>query len=163
MRNLLVVFILFFMTGCGFKNTTYTELSPNFIPVNRYDKSVSLYTTGVTVVEENFYNEFEKALVDAIQKTGMFRAVTKDMADIHISAFIVNATYPFMGLSFDAKMEIAWIVKKGDAVVYRRSIITSSQQTRSGLMAADRLRSAINGAIRENIRLALTDISRLKL
>ena len=68
-----------------------------------------------------------------------------------------------MGLSFDAKIEIAWIVKKGDAIVYRRSIITSSQQTRSGLMAADRLRSAINGAIRENIRLALTDISRLKL
>lgn len=70
---------------------------------------------------------------------------------------------PIMALSFDATVEVAWTLKQNGQVIYRRSFTTSSSQVRVSFAAADRAKSAINAAVKENIALALTDISRQKL
>lgn len=163
MRILLAFILVLFFTGCGVKHTTFNELTPNFSPQNRFDNSVELYVNGLSMSEPIFYAELEKAITNSIQNSRIFTNVTKSNGDYKLNAFVVNVYLPPFAITFDSNVEIAWSLKHKDRVVFRRSYITNSMQTRDSFMGADRALSARNVAIRENIKLALYDISKLKL
>ena len=162
MRYALILITALLLGGCVQK-TTYTELTPNFAGVNTFNKSVEIHASGVAMQETGFYDEFEKAIGESIQRSNLFTQVATNGSDVTLNAFLVRVSMPIMALSFDATVEVAWTLKQNGQVIYRRSFTTSSSQVRVSFAAADRAKSAINAAVKENIALALTDIARQKL
>ncbi len=73
---------------------------------------------------------------------------------------------PMFGASFTVNMEAAWSLseQKTKKVVMRDSIKSSNTATMGqAFVGVTRLRLAVEGAVRKNIRLGLMGVSKLKL
>ncbi|WP_291937423.1 hypothetical protein [Campylobacter sp.] len=162
MRYVLIFIMALFLGGCVQK-TTYTELTPNFIGMNMFKKSVEIHASGIALVDTDFYDAFEKAIGESVQRSNLFSQVVASGSDVTLNTFLVRVSTPIAAINFDATVEVAWTLKQNGRVIYRRSFTTSSSQIRTSFAAIDRAKSAINAAVKENIALALTDISRQKL
>lgn len=169
---LLAVGFFLLVSGCATPATSQGMVPEDFHIQAKYPYSVSVSVTGgqatSAVGKSQISSEmFTQALVDAINKSQVFsRVIQGKGGDYELSVVIVNVEQPTFGLSFTVKMEAGWMLRRADtgAVVWQESILSSHTATTSDAFAAvKRLRLATEGAAKENIRLGLDKISRLKL
>lgn len=163
MRNLIFcVFVAFALCGCVNKKISSSEVMPTFLAQKNFDFGVNVVAVGVEQTHLGFAYitnyELKKAIENSIKKSNLFKFVGG--SDATLEAFLIYYSYPYVGLTFDARVEIAWNLKRNNEILYRKSFVTYVDQTNSDFSALSRLRSAVVEAIKQNIYLALTDISR---
>lgn len=161
------------LTGCATPATKEAMTARGIPGVQQHRKSVAVSTQGGNetgaMESSNISNgEFAKAIEESITQNKLFTQVIQGQggADYLLNVAIVNMSKPSFGASFTVSMEGAWTLTQVSTkkVVMRESIRSSATATiGQAFVGAERLRLAVEGAARENIRLGLTAISKLHL
>ena len=109
---------------------------------------------------------YAQALRESIERAGLFSGVTTDGSRYRLTSFIGKVDQPMFGLSLTVKMEVSYALKdsKSGNTVWTKDINSEYTATPGQAFAAvERLRLANEGAARENIRQALTEMAALTL
>jgi len=160
------------LSGCASPAETKAMVPSHIDTLRQHPYTVSIRTqggseTGSIDTPNVSDDDFAAALEEAIIKSSLFaRVVHAGSADYALNVNVVYASKPIFGKSLTVKMEAGWslIDTATQAVVMREPIKSSYKTTpEDALGATTRLRLAVEGAARENIRLGLSAISRLQL
>ena len=109
---------------------------------------------------------FAKALRDSISKSGLFKAVADTGGRYKLSAFIGKVDQPMMGFSMTVKMEVSYTLvdTASGKTVWAKNIASEHTAKPSEAFAGvTRLRLANEGAAKDNIKQALTELSTIQL
>lgn len=138
----------------------------------KHPYSVSISTSGGGETSATDYTNISNedlaaAIEESITMSGLFSSVIKGSgADYKLSVSLVSMSKPMFGFDFKIDMEMAWSLvntKTGDAVM-RESIKSSHTATTGDAFAAvTRIRLAVEGAAKNNIRDGLQKIAELPL
>ena len=140
-------------------------------PVHKSDGDVSVAVSGGKETSKMGASQisdeaFAQALRDSIAKSGLFGKVSSDGARYRLTGFIGKVDQPMFGFSLTVKMEVTYTLKDTQSgnTVWTKDV-NSEYTAKAGeaFAAVERLRLANEGAARENIRLALTDMAALSL
>ena len=94
--------------------------------------------------------EFKQALESSLVKSGMFKSVGGN--GYQLEAFIASVDQPLVGISMSVTMNVSYTLKRGQAVIWRKSIKSNyTAPMGEALVGAVRVRKATEGATRENI------------
>jgi len=111
--------------------------------------------------------DLRAAIEKSVTQTALFKEVVKGKSgDYELSVSVAKLTKPMFGGSFTVEMEAGWsLVKTSDKSVVMRKSVTSSHTATMGdsLVGVTRLRLAVEGAARNNIKQGLEAISALDL
>ncbi|MDB6166533.1 MAG: hypothetical protein JWQ83_1673 [Lacunisphaera sp.] len=112
--------------------------------------------------------DFASALSQSIQQSKLFTTLLPagPATDYHLEVTIVRLQQPMFGLSMTATFETNWTLSSlSDKAIVWRKAITTSHTVGAGeaLAGVTRLRLATEGAARDNIQNAITQISALPL
>lgn len=160
------------LSGCA-SPAAAKAMVPNSIPIlQRHPYTVSVRTQGgseTSAMEiSNISNDdFAKAIEESIIKSGLFTQViqTQD-SNYLLNVTIIDISKPWFGLNSTVSMEAAWsLVNTVSKDIVMRESIKSSYTATIGdaLIGVTRLRLALEGSARENIRSGLIAISKLQL
>jgi hypothetical protein len=109
---------------------------------------------------------FTTALRGSIEEAGLFRKVSTEGARYRLTGFIGKVDQPIMGFSMTVKMEVSYTLKdmQSGTAVWTKDIQSEYTAKASAAFAGvERLRLANEGAARENIRQAITELEALTL
>lgn len=111
-------------------------------------------------------DELKAALEKSITDSRLFRTVVKgaDGADYELAVTLTQMDKPVFGASFTVQVETAWsLTKVADKKALLRKVIKSSHVATMGdaVVAATRVRLAVEGAVKKNIELGLQEIAAL--
>jgi hypothetical protein len=109
---------------------------------------------------------FATALRGSIEDAGLFRKVSMEGARYHLTGFIGKVDQPMMGFSMTVKMEVSYTLKdtQSGTAVWTKDIESEyTAKTSAAFAGVERLRLANEGAARENIRQAVTELAALTL
>jgi hypothetical protein len=109
---------------------------------------------------------FAQALRDSITQSGLFKAVAATGGRYKLSAFIGKVDQPMMGFSMTVKMEVSYTLvdtTSGKAVWSKNIASEHTAKASEAFAGVTRLRLANEGAARDNIEQALTEMSTLQL
>jgi hypothetical protein len=160
------------LSGCASPASKEAVVVHDIQIAKHHQSTVSVITQGGGETESigipNISNaDLKAAIEESIVESGLFSQVIQgNGSDYILSVNIINMTKPMFGLSFTVRMEAAWsLVNKNTKQVAMRESITSSYTATVGqaFAAVKRLRLAVEGATRENIKSGLIKISRLRL
>lgn len=160
------------LSGCASPASKEAVVAHGIAIDMHHQKTVSIVTNGGSETgaldTPNISNEdLAAAIEESITENKLFTQVIHDGdSDYLLSVNIVSMTKPLFGASFTVRMEAAWSLseQKTKQVVMRESITSSYTATMGqALVAVTRLRLAVEGAVRENIKQGLTKISQLQL
>lgn len=116
---------------------------------------------------ENISNEdLKQAIEQSIIENSLFtKVINGSGSDYLLEVVIISMEKPAFGFNFTVNMEATWLLKDTYNKVIMRKLIKSSHTATVGdaFVAQVRLRLAMEGAIRENIRSGLLDMSDLQL
>jgi hypothetical protein len=157
--------------GCASGSKPDAMVAQVVAPVHRSDGDVSIAVSGGKETSKMGASQisddaFAQALRDSIQKAGLFSSVAADGARYRLTAFIGKVDQPTFGFSFTVKMDVSYSLKdtKSGSTVWTKDINSEYTATTSQAFAGvERLRLANEGAARENIRQALTELGTLTL
>jgi len=111
--------------------------------------------------------DLRAAIEKSVTQTALFKEVVKGKSgDYELSVSVVKLTKPLFGGSFTVEMEAGWsLIKTSDKSVLMRKSVTSSHTATMGdsLVGVTRLRLAVEGAARNNIKQGLEAISALDI
>jgi hypothetical protein len=168
----LTAVIVLALSGCA-SPASKDSVVVHSIPIaKQHQRTVSITTQGGSETSamdsSNVSNsDFAKAIEESILENRLFTQVIHGPgADYLLNVTIVNMSKPVFGASFTVTMEAAWsLVEKSTNKVVMRDSIRSSHTATMGqaFVGVTRLRLALEGAVRENIRLGLMAISKLQL
>ncbi len=164
--------IVALLSGCASPASKEAVVAHGIAIDMQHQKTVSIVTSGGNETgaldTPNISNEdLAAAIEESITENKLFTQVIHGgESDYLLSVTIISMAKPLFGASFTVRMEAAWSLsnqKTGEVVM--REPITSSYTATMGqaLVAVTRLRLAVEGAVRENIKEGLTKISRLQL
>lgn len=168
----LLVSVVGGLSGCASPAAKDAMIVSDMPEIQKSQKTVAIETQGgsetSSMGSSNISNsDFAKAIEDSIIQNGLFsQVVQRDGADYVLNVSIVNMSKPSFGASFTVDMEAAWSLSdRATGTVVMRESIKSSHTTTMGeaFVGVTRLRLAVEGAARENIRQGLTAISGLQL
>jgi hypothetical protein len=168
----LLVTLAAVVSGCSSPAKKEAVVTHNLEVTQKHQKTVSIRTqggseTGAMDLPSISDSDLAAAIEESIVENGLFTQVIHgDGSDYLLSVTIINMTRPVFGASFTVKMEAAWsLSEQGTNKVVMRDSIQSHYTATMGqaLIAATRLRLAVEGAVRENIKSGLTNISKLQL
>jgi len=109
---------------------------------------------GLGVTSSNFNQALEESLVNS----GLFKQIGG--GGYQLEASIIQVNYPAAGFSVTTEIEVAYVLRRADSIVWRDSIRSSHlTQTGEALLGEFRMRKSTEGAVRENIRLAISTMS----
>jgi hypothetical protein len=164
---------LLFSVGCASTNIKPQGMIPEQIAVfEKHSGSVLLHVDGgsnehamqMPVISNEVFLD---ALETAVKQSNIFQTISDGQnADFRINAFLFNLTQAFFGRA-PISLEIAWQLIRLDngKTLWRESIVTSESgfpsPGDSGSKSYDKTK-AIEKAARDNIRLALEHISKVK-
>jgi hypothetical protein len=160
------------LTGCASPASQEAMQAPAITTTNKHPYSVSVRTAGGSETgamdSSNISNaDFKAAIEKSIVESGVFNSVVEgNDSDYQLSVTITQMSKPLFGFSFTVTMEAAWsLVKTSDKSIVMRKAIQSSYTASASdaFVGATRLRLAVEGAARENIKNGLKEISGLKL
>ena len=170
---IILVSAIGWLSGCASPAATKAMVPSSIPAMQAYPYTVSVRTRGGSetgaIDTPNISNDdFAKAIEESIIKSGLFDAssCTLKTLIILINVSIVYISKPLFGASFTVNMETGWSLVNtvGKDSVMRESIKSSFTATTGDAFGANtRLRLAVEGAARENIRLGLIAISKLQL
>ena len=109
---------------------------------------------------------FAQALRDSISQSGLFKSVAASGGRYKLSAFIGKVDQPMMGFSMTVKMEVSYTLvdtTSGKAVWSKNIASEHTAKASEAFAGVTRLRLANEGAARDNIEQALTEMSALQL
>lgn len=160
------------LTGCAAPASKDAVIAHDLPIKQHHQKTVSIQTqggkeTGAMDAPDISNKDLAKAIEESIIENRLFTQVIHGSnSDYLLSVNIVHMEKPLFGASFTVKMEAAWslLERQTKKVVMRESIKSLHTTTMGEAFAgATRLRLAVEGAIRENIRQGLLGISDLQL
>jgi len=157
--------------GCASGSKPDAMVAQIVAPVHKSDGDVSITVSGGKETSKMGASQisndaFAQALRESIDKAGLFSGVTTDGSRYRLTSFIGKVDQPMFGFSFTVKMEVSYALKdtKSDSTVWVKDINSEYTATAGQAFAGvERLRLANEGAARENIRQALTEMAALKL
>jgi hypothetical protein len=109
---------------------------------------------------------FAQALRDSITKAGLFKSIAASGGRYKLSAFIGKVDQPMMGFSMTVKMEVSYslVDTQSGKTVWAKNIASEHTAKPSEAFAGvKRLRLANEGAAKDNIQQALSEISTIQL
>jgi len=176
-RNILLVLAvlvsaIFGLFGCASHATKEAMISLNIPSIQKHKHTVAIRTqggseTGALDVPRIANDDFAEAIKKSIIENGLFTKVIHGSdSDYNLNVNIVNMSTPMFGASMTASMEAAWSLQnnKNQHVVMRESIKSSyTAEAFAAFAGVKRVRLAVEGVARENIRIGLMAISKLKL
>ena len=166
------VFIFSNISGCSSPVSKEAIVVSQIAASKHHEKSISVVTQGgneTTAMDSTNISDEElaTAITESITRNKLFQQVIQGgQSDYQLNVSIINMSKPVFGLTFTVQMEAAWslIDLKDNSVVMRETINSSHTASFSDAFAAvTRLKMAVEGAVKENIRLGLTKISQLEL
>lgn len=139
-------------------------------PVQKVDADISVAVSGGKETSKMGASQisdeaFATALRGSIEEAGLFRNVSTEGARYHLTGFIGKVDQPMMGFSLTVKMEVSYTLKdtQSGTAVWTKDIESEYTAKASAAFAGvERLRLANEGAARENIRQAVTELEALK-
>jgi hypothetical protein len=157
--------------GCASGSKPDAMVAQVVAPVHKSDGDVSIAVSGgketTKMGASQISNEaFAQALRESIVKAGLFSSVAAEGTRYRLTSFIGKVDQPMFGFSFTVKMEVSYALKdsKSGNTVWTKDINSEYTATPGQAFAGvERLRLANEGAARENIRLALTEMAALTL
>jgi hypothetical protein len=112
-------------------------------------------------------DDLRAAIEKAVTQSSLFKEIVKGKSgDYELSVIVTRLTKPSIGFSFTVEMEAGWsLVKTSDKSVAMRKSVVSTYTASAGAAFAGttRLRLAVEGAARENIKNGLEAIAGLNL
>lgn len=166
------LFIFSNISGCSSPVSKEAIVVSQIAVSKHHDKSVSVVTQGgneTTAMDSTNISDEElaAAITESITRNKLFQKVIQGgQSDYRLNVSIINMSKPVFGLTFTVQMEAAWsLVNVKDNSVVMRETINSTHTTSfsEAFAAVTRLKLAVEGAVKENIRLGLTKISQLDL
>jgi hypothetical protein len=168
------LFILaLFAGGCATPSNPSAMLAKLDAPVTKHANSVAVTVTGgadtSSMGASNISsNDFAEAIKSSISESQLFRevAASGNPADYQIQVQIVRLDRPMFGLSFTVTLEATWrLIHSSDKQVVWEKAISSSFTATTGdaFSGVKRLRLANEGAARNNIKDAITQMGTLTL
>jgi hypothetical protein len=157
--------------GCASGSKPDAMVAQIVAPVHKNDGDVSIAVSGGKETSKMGASQisndaFAQALRESIEKAGLFSSVAADGGRYRLTGFIGKVDQPMFGFSFTVKMEVSYALKdmKSGSTVWTKDINSEYTATAGQAFAGvERLRLANEGAARENIRLALTEMAGLTL
>jgi len=109
---------------------------------------------------------FMGALLISLTNSNLFSKINpSESPDYYLSAMILSQDQPFAGLDMTVTLFVRYIISgKDETQIWQKDIL--SQYTAAfgdAFVGATRLNKANEGAVRENIRLFLEELSKVKL
>lgn len=166
------------LLGIGIVGCSASVVSPQaMVPVasllrDRHDVAIAVEVTGgqkanALGVAQIPSEDFRTALVEGIRKSGVFASVVEGNATPYrLHVHMLKLDQPFIGSDFTVRMETAWqLFRAGSSEAIFQEPVTSSHTATGAdaFSAARRLVLANEGAARENIRLGIEWLSRVRL
>lgn len=161
-----------FLTGCA-SPADRAEMTPTAIEsAKKNPYTLSVKTTGgnetSAVGSSDISNEDLRAAIESsVTKSALFQQVVQGKSgDYELSVTVTKLSKPMFGASFTVDMEAGWtLVKVSDkSIVMRKSITSTHTATMSdAFVGVTRLRLAVEGAARNNIKSGLEQIAALNL
>jgi uncharacterized lipoprotein YajG len=112
-------------------------------------------------------DDLRAAIEKSVTQSALFKEVVQGKnGDYELSVTVARLSKPTFGASFTVDMEAGWsLVKASDKSVVMRKSITSSYTASMGdsLVGVTRLRLAVEGAARNNIKQGLEAIAAMNL
>lgn len=158
--------------GCASPVTRDAVIVDDVTVVNQHQAAVSVATRGgseTSALGSSSISdaEFAKAIEESVLKNEVFtRVVTAENAEYLLNVTIVEMSKPSIGFNFTVRMEAAWSLVNAETkeIKLRKSIRSEYTATMGeAVVGVTRLRLAVEGAVKENIRSGLMEVSNLLL
>ncbi len=160
------------VAGCASPANREAMVPPQLVMQKRHAATVTVVTrggsdTGLADSSNVSDADLKAALESAITRSGVFRsAVAGKGGDYELTVSITQLSKPVVGFAATVDLETAWVLMKSSskAIVMRKVVKASHTATgRDAIVGVTRLRLAVEGAVRENIRQGLEAIGFLDL
>jgi hypothetical protein len=164
--------LLIVLAGCASPASKEGMVAHNVPVSNKFDKTITVRTqggseTGVADSSNIDNKDLASAIEQSIIENGLFTQVIHgNDSDYLLSVSIIDISKPMFGASFTVTLEAGWALmeQKTKKVIMKDSIKTSYTATMGqSLIGVKRLRLAVEGTVRENIKQGLLKISELPL
>lgn len=165
---LLIVLSVFIFTGCGSKKIQQEGIVTNIEVEKKFNKKIKLIVDGgreadVLGLPKVSNNILYEAVKGTIENSNLFSEVVENNEDYKLELFIVYIGQPVVGKVFKVNVEIAWVLKKDNNIIWKKSILTSSEKSIDEIYNGfDRMVITTQEATKNNIEKALKEISFLK-
>lgn len=110
--------------------------------------------------------DYKLALIESIKKSNLFTQVSFDnISDYELTATILSQDQPAIGLDMTVTLTVAYVIKSsstGDKVFDKPITASYTASVGEAFVGVTRLRKANEGAVRENIKRFLWEISKLQ-
>ena len=162
-----------FLGGCATPAQSTAMVAMPTGSISKHAEVVSLNVTGgsetsAAGASQISNADFASALGQSIQQSGLFAKIglAGQPSDYHLEVSIVKLQQPLMGFSMTATIETNWtLTHQSDHAVVWRKAITTSHTAKAGeaFVGTTRLRLATEGAARDNIQDAISQMSAVTL
>jgi hypothetical protein len=138
----------------------------------KVNKSVAVQTSGGQATKaaglpQVADKDLGQAIIESLQASGLFSAVVSvDQADYVLNVTFVKLNQPVFGFTMSVDVEILWsLTPKGQSKTCWEKPITTTATKGMGdaFSGAARVRITTEAAVQENIRQALTELSKADL
>jgi len=159
------------ISGCATGSKPDAMVVQVVAPVHKSDGDVSVAVSGGKETSKMGASQisndaFAQALRDSIDKARLFSKVSTEGSRYRLTGYIGKVDQPMFGFSLTVKMEVSYTLKDTQSgnTVWTKDV-NSEYTAKAGeaFAAVERLRLANEGAARENIRQAITDMAGLTL
>jgi hypothetical protein len=159
------------ISGCATGSKPDAMVVQVVAPVHKSDGDVSVAVSGGKETSKMGASQisndaFAQALRDSIDKARLFSKVSTEGSRYRLTGFIGKVDQPMFGFSLTVKMEVTYALKdtqSGNTVWTKDVNSEYTAKASEAFAAVERLRLANEGAARENIRQAITDMAGLTL
>jgi hypothetical protein len=159
--------------GCASPAVSTAMVATPRASVKSHAGTVSINVTGGSETSKAGASQisdrdFAAALEQSIRESALFAGIASsaEPGTYHLEVAIVRVQQPMFGLNMTVTVETAWTLSRAadKSVLWRRAITTShTAKAGEAFAGVKRLRLANEGAARENIREAITQMSALSL
>jgi hypothetical protein len=159
------------VTGCAMPAASSSMIPDTNTEGKTHPYSVSIEVTGGRATESTgtpqVSNEaFREALAATLSRSRLFAHVIEEkVADLEMNVIIFSIDQPATGMSVAVTMEAGWtLTKRSSGEIVWQKVVRSAYTASGGsaVTFTSRLRLATEGAARENISNAVSEISELE-
>jgi hypothetical protein len=160
------------LAGCATSANRDAMSGAPIVSTKKNPYTLSVVTTGgnetSAMGSSEISNEDLRAAIEkSVTQSALFKEVVRGKSgDYELSATVTRLSKPMFGASFTVEMEAGWsLVKTSDKTVVLRKVITSSHTASmsDAFVGTTRLRLAVEGAARNNIKQGLEAIAALNI
>lgn len=158
--------------GCATASKSTDMVTAVTVPVTKHPESLSVAVTGGSETSSMGASkisngDFAEAVKTSVTQSGLFGKISPaGSSDYDLTVQIVRLDQPVFGASFTVTIETTWRLthRSDQKLVWQKAIITPFTATMGdAFVGVTRLRLANEGAARENIKDAITQMGALTL